>query len=194
MSGGIKIFLLANNKRNKELSIEYLNNISGIIKQIKSDYDINIKAVPIDAEGLKRLQLDKRNKIKKFPSAIYAGSIYAGKKPINNLLQELAESLRIKKSKYQDEINRHSTQQQYMDIMGNLSDGDDDFAGSEDIKSKIANFDRKRASASFAPAKDNNKSMTSHGDMVNNKMFPEGGRDIDCFNALLQEETPGLTF
>lgn len=189
----IKIFLLSNNAKNKNLSMEYLSSISGITKKIKSEYEINIKAIPVDAEGLKKLQLNKNNKIKIFPSATYAGSIYSGKKIINNLLSEIVESINIRKSKYQDELNKQKTQINYEDIMGSYT-GDDQVEDTEAWQKKMARFDKKRNNINLSSACGDNSNINSHGDIVDPNMFSGGDRDVACFNALLQDETPDLRF
>lgn len=192
----IKILVLTHTREAREESKEYISSLKSVVKKIKSYGDFDLKAVPIDVEGLKHMKKNNTNKIKRFPAAIYMGCTYQGQREVEGLLHGLLQSLDKTKQGYQKEMNRQSAQNSTTDIMNQIA-GEDDFDNTFDngtAQQMMANFNKKRDNVFNQPSKpqgSNDVVSDDLGSFIQPSMFGGNPKDSELFSALLQEETPG---
>jgi len=141
---GIQLFILAHTPQSKLQSGEYIKSIVEYVKFIKNGYGIEFKAIPLDAESLKRMSMDPKNRIKEFPTILYAKSFYFGINNIKKLLLDLCRALEVKQKQVQAEANIVNPID-LNDIMKNtLESNDPDDINSENMQSKMSRFNRQR--------------------------------------------------
>ncbi len=190
---GIQLFILAHTPQSKLQSGEYIKSIVEYVKFIKNGYGIEFKAIPLDAESLKRMSMDPKNRIKEFPTILYAKSFYFGINNIKKLLLDLCRALEVKQKQVQAEANIVNPID-LNDIMKNtLESNDPDDINSENMQSKMSRFNRQRETVFEQKANENDSHFernSLHGDMINTKVFDDKD-GVQCFKSMFQEVTPG---
>lgn len=190
---GIQLFILAHTTQSKIQSGEYIKSIAEYVKIIKNGYGIDFKAIPLYNEDLKRMSMDPKNKIKEFPTILYAKTFYFGTNNIKKLLYDMCKSLQMRQQQVQAEANVAAPIDLY-DIMDKtLQMNDPDDINSENMQSKMSRFNKQRETVfeQKSTEKDSHFERNSlHGDMINTKVFDD--RDgVECFKSMFQELTPG---